>query len=62
MVSRSVAQTVTKLLKLKPFETAGVRELQPHNPANRMNFCNWILKSDHDGEIDSHLMFSSDKA
>jgi hypothetical protein len=62
MVSKSLVQTVTKLLKLKPFETAAVHELQPHDPANRIYFCNWILKSGRDGEIDSHLTVSSDKA
>jgi hypothetical protein len=25
--------------------------MQPHNPASRINFCNWFLQSVHDSEV-----------
>jgi len=49
-VSKSSAWTTTKLPVLKPFKTKVV----PCDPANRMNFCNWILQSVYDSEIDRH--------
>jgi hypothetical protein len=33
--------------------------LQAHNPANRMNICNWILQSVHDGDINPNMIFFS---
>jgi hypothetical protein len=41
----------TKSLKLKPFKTATVHELQLHDLANRVNFCNWFLQSVNNAEI-----------
>lgn len=41
-------QTATKFLKLKSFKTIVVHELQPHDPPNRVNFCNWIPQAIHD--------------
>jgi hypothetical protein len=53
------AWTATKLLKLKPFKTTVVHELQPHDPANRVNYCKWILQSVHDSDINHHsILFS----
>jgi len=39
-VSKSSARSGTELLKLKPFKITVVHELQPHDSANRVNFCN----------------------
>jgi hypothetical protein len=66
-VSKSLARNATKLLKLKPYKTRQdktrqVHELQPRDPASRVNFCNWMLQSIHDGEIDPNLIFFSDEA
>lgn len=36
--------------------------MQPHDLASGLNFCKWILKFGHDGEIDSPLTVSSDEA
>jgi len=36
---------ITELLKLKPFKIRVVNELQSHDLANSVNFCNWILLS-----------------
>jgi hypothetical protein len=36
--------------------------LQPHNPANRIHFCSWFLKSVIEGEIDLQLTLLSDEA
>jgi hypothetical protein len=47
-----------RLLKMKPFKTTVVHELQPYDSVNSVNFCNWILQSVHGGEIDPHLIFS----
>lgn len=61
-VPKSSAQIATKPLKLKPFQTIAVHELQPHDPTNRTHFCNWIHPSVHDSEIDPHPVFFSGKA
>jgi hypothetical protein len=39
-----------------------VHELQPRDPVSRVNFCNWMLQSIYDGEIDPNLIFFSDEA
>jgi hypothetical protein len=31
--------------------------LKEHDPAVRMNFCYWFLRSVHDGEAQSQLVF-----
>jgi hypothetical protein len=61
-VSKSSALIATKVLKLKPFKTTVVHELQPSEPTDRISFCNWILRFICDGEINSHLISFSDKA
>jgi hypothetical protein len=50
----------TTLLKLKSFKAVIVDKLQPCNPTNRENFCDWIFQSVHDGK--AHLIFFSNKA
>lgn len=50
-VLKSSAQTATKFLTMKPFKTV-VHKLQSYDPANKVNFCNWILQYIHGGETD----------
>jgi hypothetical protein len=50
-ISKSSAAKVTKLIKLRPYEMTVVHAMQPHNPASRINFCNWFLQSVHDSEV-----------
>jgi hypothetical protein len=57
-ISKSPAKTATKLLK--PFKVTAVHQLQPHDPANRVNFCKCILHSVHAVEIGPHLIFSDE--
>jgi hypothetical protein len=59
---KRLARNATKLLKLKPYKSRQVHELQPRDPASRVNFCNWMLQSIHDGEIDPNLILFSDEA
>jgi hypothetical protein len=54
--SKLSAQSDTKLLKLKALKTTAVHELEPCDPRNRMNVCNWILWPGHNGGIDPHLL------
>jgi len=61
-VSKLSAWTATKLLKLKPFKTTVVHELQPRDSINRINFCEWILPSVHVGETDPYLIFLYNEA
>jgi hypothetical protein len=55
--SQLSAQTATQLLKFISFKITVVHELQPCDPNNRVNFCNWILQSVHDYEINSYYIF-----
>jgi hypothetical protein len=42
-VSITSARRATKLLKLRPYETAVVHALKEHDSVARINFCNWFL-------------------
>jgi hypothetical protein len=62
-VSKSLARTATKLMKLTSIKTTNSgHELQQRDRANRMNFCDWILRSVRDGETEPQLMFFTDEA
>jgi hypothetical protein len=61
-VSIISAQRATKLLKLQPHKTMVVHALKEHDPVARINFCDWFLRSVHDGEADRQLVFFSDEA
>jgi hypothetical protein len=43
-----------KLLKLQLYKVTVVHILQACDSARRINFCNWLLQSVHDGEVDPH--------
>jgi hypothetical protein len=48
-------KTATKFLRLKPFKTTVVYELQPHDPTNRVNICKWNLQAVYDDEVNPPL-------
>jgi hypothetical protein len=52
----------TQLLKLRPYKTAVIHALQPHNPAIRVHFYSWLLQSAVKDDIDSQLISFSDEA
>jgi len=60
-VAKTSVQTATKL-KLEPFKTTVVHEVQSCDPTYRVNSCNRIFHSVHDGKIDSHVVFFSDNS
>lgn len=61
-ISYGSVQKATRLLKLQPYKITAVQELKTGDPAKRLQFCEWVLKSVHDGEIDPYLIFFSDES
>jgi hypothetical protein len=61
-VSTSSARKATQMLKLRPHNRMTIHALQPRDPASRVYFCSWFLRSVIEGEIDLQLTFFSDEA
>jgi hypothetical protein len=61
-VSASTARRATRLLKLRPYKTTVIHDLQPRDPCSRVHFCSWFLPSVVVGEIDPQLTFFSAEA
>jgi hypothetical protein len=59
-VSKSSARRVTQFLKLRPYKTTAIHALRPGDPASRIHFSNWFLRSVVEGEINPQLTFFSD--
>lgn len=51
-----------KIIKTAVCKTSVVNALKELSPVMRINFCNWLLKSIHVGEVEQQLAFFSDEA
>jgi hypothetical protein len=61
-ISKSSAAKSIKLLKIRPCKLIVIHALKPRDPASRIDFCNWFLKSVHDGEVGPHFTYFCDEA
>jgi hypothetical protein len=61
-VPKSSARIGTQLLKLRPYKTVVIHDLQPRDPASSVHFCSWFLQTVVESEIDQQLTFFFDEA
>ena len=54
--------SATKALHLKPYHTTDVHKISETDNCSRTWFCNWLMNTVVDGQVDSQLTFFSDEA
>ena len=50
------------MLHFYPYRVTVVHRLTPGDPATRVNYCEWIMQSVHDGTVDPSQLIMTDEA